>query len=256
MQEPFTFNTVVGQQFALSYLVGELNVDFVDEEEDIIATTRNSLVWDTDENIALMEWGKAEVNRIARQWAERRRKDRELQLENYQPYREFREQAEEIDNQRALKLSDKLIRQAIEQNPNIDITELESLTQMCLEFLEFNAFWDIADELTETGIEETAKLINLFREWEIVEAKEMERITRGRIKAIEKLQEFIETNAREVPTVHNFLKQFPWVLDPHWTLVDNEVRYSDLLKNDSRKGRISLKWTDESTSFVYQREKV
>ena len=232
VQEPFTFNTVVGQQFALSYLVGELNVDFVDEEEDIIATTRNSLVWDTDENIALMEWGKAEVNRIARQWAERRRKDREQQLENYQPYREFRERAEEVGNQRALKLSDKLIRQAIEQNPNIAITELESLTQMCLEFLEFNAFWDIADELTETGIVETGKLINLFREWEIVEAKEMERITRGRIKAIEKLHQFIETNAREVPTVHNFLKQFPWVLDPRWTLVDDEVWYSDLLKNN------------------------
>ena len=30
---------------------------FVDEKEDSIATTRNSLVWDTEPNTALMEWG-------------------------------------------------------------------------------------------------------------------------------------------------------------------------------------------------------
>ena len=230
VQEPFMFNAVVGQQFAFSYLVGELHVDFVDEEEDTIATTRNSLVWDTEANNALMEWGKAQINGFTREWSRRRRKDREHQLENYAPYRQFREQAEEIDNQRALKLADKLIRQTIEHNPDIDVDELESLTQTCLDFLEFNAFWDIAEELTNTGIEDTGKLINLFKEWEIVEAKEMARVTEGRIKTIEKLQELIDTNALEVPTMHNFLKEFPWVLDPRWTLVADEVHYTTLLR--------------------------
>ena len=57
VQEPFIFNAVVGQQYALSYLIGELNVEFVDEMEDTIATTRNSLVWDTEPNTALLELG-------------------------------------------------------------------------------------------------------------------------------------------------------------------------------------------------------
>ena len=230
VQEPFVFNAVVGQQFALSYLVGVLHVDFVDEEEDTIATTRNSLVWDTDANSALMGWGKAEINRIAREWAERRRRDREQQLENYAPYRQFREQAEGIDNQRALKLSDRLIRQVIEQDPDIDIAELESLIQMCLDFVEFNAFWAIVEDLMGAEIEDTGKLIHLFKEWEIVEAKEMARVTEGRITTIEKLQELIDTNALEVPTMHNFLKEFPWVLDPRWTLVADEVYYTTLLR--------------------------
>jgi hypothetical protein len=57
-------------------------------------------------------------------------------------------------------------------------------------------------------------------------------VTKGRITTIEKLQELIETNALEVPTLHNFLKEFPWVLDPRWTLVADEKTYTDLLRKE------------------------
>ncbi len=65
VQEPFVFDAVVGQQFALSYLIGELNAEFVDNEvEDTIATTRNSLVWDTEANTALKVWGQKETELV------------------------------------------------------------------------------------------------------------------------------------------------------------------------------------------------
>ena len=232
VQEPFVFDAVVGQQYALSYLIGELHVEFVDEIEDTIGTTRNSLVWDTEANTALKEWGQKEVNRIAREWAKKRRRDNEQQLKENALYGKFREQAEEIGNKRALKLADQLVRQAIDKNPTADVEELEPIIQTSLDFLEFDAFWEIAEDLTETEFEDTEKLLNLFRKWEIVEAKEMARVTQGRITTIEKLQKLIETNALEVPTLHNFLKEFPWVIDPRWTLVDDEVRYSDLLRDE------------------------
>ena len=231
VQEPFVFEAVVGQQFALSYLIGELHVEFVDEGEDTIGTTRNSLVWDTEANTALKEWGDKEVKRIAREWSKKRREDNERQLEENAVYGEFRERAEEIGNKRALKLADQLVRQAIDKNPTAEVAELEPIIQTSLDFLEFDAFWEIAEDLTKTEFEDTEKLLNLFREWEIVEAKEMARVTQGRITTIEKLQKLIENNALEVPTLHNFLKEFPWVIDPRWTLVDDEVRYSDLLRD-------------------------
>ena len=231
VQEPFVFEAVVGQQFALSYLIGELHVEFVDEGEDTIGTTRNSLVWDTEANTALKGWGQKEVNRIAREWSKKRHKDNERQLEENAVYGEFRERAEEIGNKRALKLADQLVRQAIDKNPTAEVAELEPIIQTSLDFLEFDAFWEIAEDLTKTEFEDTEKLLNLFREWEIVEAKEMARVTQGRITTIEKLQKLIENNALEVPTLHNFLKEFPWVIDPRWTLVDDEVRYSQLLRD-------------------------
>ena len=78
VQEPFVFNAVVGQQYALSYLIGELHTEFVDETEDTIGTTRNSLVWDTEANTALKEWGQKEINKIARAWGKKRVKIRKI----------------------------------------------------------------------------------------------------------------------------------------------------------------------------------
>jgi hypothetical protein len=58
----------------------------------------------------------------------------------------------------------------------------------------------------------------------------MAKVTNGRIATIAKLQRLIDTDALEVPTLHNFLKEFPWVLDPRWNLIADEQTYSSLLR--------------------------
>ena len=230
VQEPFLFNAIVGQQYALSYLVGELHAEFVDEVEDTIGTNRNALVWDTDANTRLMEWGKKQVEKIAREWADKRSRDNQRRLEESELYRTFKERASDVGNKRALGLADKLVRQVISKNPTAGDQELQPIIQMSLDFLEFNAFWEIAHDVAEADLTDTDRLFELFREWQIVEAKEMSRVTEGRIATIQKLQELIETDAVEMPTLHKFLKAFPWVIDPRWTMVDDEVRYSDILR--------------------------
>ena len=230
VQEPFLFNAVVGQQYALSYLVGELHAEFVDEVEDTIGTNRNALVWDTEENICLMEWGRKQVEKIAREWAGKRSQDNERRLQQSELYRTFKKRAGDVGNKRALGLADRLVRQVINKNPTAGDLELQPIIQMSLDFLEFNAFWDIAHDVEESDLTDVNRLFELFREWQIVEAKEMSRVTGGRIATIQKLQNHIEEDALEVPTLHDFLKDFPWVIDPRWTLVADEVRYSDILR--------------------------
>ena len=257
VQEPFVFNAVVGQQFALSYLVGELHAEFVDAVEDTIGTSRNVLVWDTEANAKLMEWGKQQVTKIAREWAKKRQADNVRNLENNDLYRSFKERASEVGSQRALQLADNLVRQAIGKNPTADVDELEPIIQTSLDFLEFDAFWEIVQGMVQSDLDDVPALLGLFKEWEIVEAKEMMRVTRGRIATIEKLQDLIEKNALEVPTLHNFLKEFPWVIDPLWTLVDDEVRFSDMLKKEfpdsdiaEQDRRIDFLCVRESTNLV------
>ncbi len=230
VQEPFVFDATVGQQYALSYLVGELHAEFVDASEDTIGTTRNCLVWDTDRNSAFKEWGEKKVNKIAREWAEKRKKDNEKKLKENSFYLTFSDKAKEFENRRSVKIADKLIREVAVNNPLAEDKEMASVVTMCLNFLEFDAFRELSEDLMESDLEEVARIVDLFKEWEIVEAKEMMRVTEGRINTIEKLQNLIDGNALEVPTLHNFLKEFPWVLDPRWTLVEDEVRYSDLLR--------------------------
>ena len=181
VQEPFLFNTVVGQQFALSYLVGELHAEFVDAGEDTIGTSRNVLVWDAEANAKLMEWGQKQVQKIAREWANKRQKDNIRELEAHDLYRSFKDRANETGNRRALRLADSLVRQAISKNPTAGVDVLEPIIKQSLDFLEYDAFWEIAQEVAESGVEDVGKLLGLFKEWEVVEAKEMARVTEGRI---------------------------------------------------------------------------
>ena len=86
----------------------------------------------------------------------------------------------------------------------------------------------------------------------------MARVANGRIATIEKLQRLIDENALEVPTLHQFLKDFPWVIDPRWTMVDDEVQYSALLRDQfpeqddlpERDRRIDFLCVREGTNLV------
>ncbi|MCF3135131.1 ATP-binding protein [Streptomyces olivochromogenes] len=230
VQEPFWFDANTGQQYALAYLIGELTADFVDEEEDTVGTARNSLVWDTESNIALMEWGRRQINRVSRDWSEKRRYDKLKQLDTEPVYQEFLKATAGSEHKRSRRVVDKLIQTAVGSNLVGRDDEAQNILKSCIDFLEFDAFWEIAEELGEAEFKDPAQLISLFREWEIVEAKEMAKVTRGRIATIEKLEKMIINNALEVPDLHNFFKEFPWALDPRWHLVADEVRYSQLLR--------------------------
>jgi hypothetical protein len=258
VQDPFVFEAVVGQQYALSYLIGELHAEFVDEGEDTISTTRNSLVWDTEANSALMEWGKEQVNRIAREWAERRSKDNESELTKNALYQRFLVESERFEDNRVRKAADRLIKSVVAANPLLDATRHESVIQYCIDYVEFDAFKELADEIAAADEITPTELIALFREWELVEAREMMRVTEGRITTIEKLQDLINTNALEVPTLHQFLKEFPWVLDPRWNLIADEVTFSKLLNKQFPEGsnvpegdrRIDFLCVKESSNLI------
>jgi nitrogenase subunit NifH len=253
VQAPFVFDAVVGQQYAFSYIVGEIHAEFVDEGEDTISTARNSLVWDTPANAALKEWGMRKVNDIARMWSERRRQDNERKLAENPLYKKFTQEADQYDDKAVKRIADRLIKNVIADNPIANEKSQEQAVQMCLDFMQFNAFAELAREVGEAKVNDVGKLLDLFREWEVVEAKEMMRVTEGRIKTIEKLAELIRTNSLEVPTLHNFLKEFPWVLDPRWTLVADEKRFSQLLRKEFPQEAESLE-TDRRIDFLCVRE--
>jgi hypothetical protein len=252
VQEPWVFEATVGQQFALSYLVGELTAEFVDAAEDTIATSRNTLVWDTDANAAFKKWGEAQVNRVAREWAERRKRDNERELEKSELYQMFLDEAGHVENRRAKRVADRLIRQVIGNNPVGDDRSKEAVIRMCIDYLKFDAFVDLAEELRTADAADPALLVRLFREWEVVEAREMMRVTEGRIRTIQRLQALIDEDALEVPVLHNFLREFPWVLDPRWNLIADERRFSDLLRQ--RFPDATLQEQDRRIDFLCVRE--
>ncbi|HYC79073.1 MAG TPA: ATP-binding protein [Planctomycetota bacterium] len=251
VQEPFVFDATVGQQFALSYLVGEVHAEFVDTEVDTIATSRTSLVWDVEANALLKEWGEKKVNTIAREWADKRAQHNEEDLLKHPVYVRFLKETEDAGDTRGRRVADKLIRNAI-KDPNASLDSLAPFIEQVVTFVAFDAFHELAGELETTAAADIPKVVRLFEEWQLVEAREMLRVTKGRIQTIKKLQSLIVKDALEVPTLHNFLKKFPWVIDPRWSLVADEVKYSRLLKAEFPDGDLPM--ADRRIDFLCVRE--
>ena len=53
-----------GEHSIRSYLVGELNADWLDEDEDLIQTDRRDILWSDERAAAFQEWGQKVVQRI------------------------------------------------------------------------------------------------------------------------------------------------------------------------------------------------
>lgn len=212
---------------AYNYMTGILQVDFVDDSVvDFITTNRDGLIWEREELRQLKEWIKLQLQIIEKQWSAKRTEAKEEEIEKVTGYKP----SEWIDSipKRKQKLAKNWLN-SIYKDVSISTEKAGELIEHLQLCLNFDTFEDLVTDLENSGLDEV-KVLDLFKEWQTVEAQELYNLSKGRIKAIEKLEQFIIEDAREVPVMHNFIKQFPWILDPKMTIYKDECRYSDLLK--------------------------
>lgn len=213
---------------AYNYMTGIFCVDYIDDfQTDLVTTNRDGLTWEREELQGLRNWLALQIKHAEKEWSIKRNKLKEEAIETIIGSKP----SEWINDlpKRKQRLANNWL-DSIYKDNNISAEKAGNLIghlQMCLKF---DTFDDIAADLDNSELDEV-KVLELFKEWQILEAQEFYNLSKGRIKAIEKLEQFIKEDAREVPTIHNFIKEFPWLLDPRMTSIKkDEVRYSELLK--------------------------
>lgn len=228
VQEPTHFDVAASgwNNIANPYMVGEINADFLDENEDLIVSNRSSVIWDSTEGAALKEWGARKLRSIAADWGAKRKEKREKEALQDPELNKWFERLK-IPEQRIAR---KLIH-AITADSTLPATRVTELVGFMKESFDYQVFREIVNEISEVPSGSDAKLISLFEEWSLIEAREVLRVAEGRLAAISQLETYIQNNAREVPEIHNFLAQYPWILDPSWTIASEEAYYSKLLRD-------------------------
>lgn len=236
-QEPTFFN--VGKlhgEHALEYIVGEIHADFLDpgfvgakgvEGEDYISSYRGSIVWDSEVGNALEQWGQSVLATIARDWANRRVQIRESMIREVPEFREWYEHLDPGD-QKSLDRIIGVVTRVEQDDPKM----ARGLMHYVIEAYEFKSYDQLIRSIEELPEQDAGKILELFREWKLIEARELFKIVQGRLAAIRRLQHLIDSNAKEVPDIHDFLVENPWLIHPTWTVVADEKRYSQLIKEN------------------------
>lgn len=227
-QEPTLFEVSKVAQYALAYIVGEIHAEFVDfTGQDRIATHRSSIVWESREGEALKVWGSERIREIARDWAKNRRQEREKVVREHPNFEEWYKGLGPRDKKHAKKVIT-----AISSLRGVTKEKILDLSSYMIESFEFASFKELVTEIVEVTPEAGGKMIKLFHEWQVIEAREVLRISEGRLAAIEKLKLFVKKDAKEVPDVHRLFAERPWLLQPGWTIVADEKSFSTLLRKE------------------------
>lgn len=211
------------------YVTGYLEVDFIDDfEEDVISTDRHSLNWEHEKTKDLQEYLHKIIRRIGNEWKTKRaeKKKTSIKAEKSIDIDEWQQKLPTYERE----LSDKIIDPILE-NSNIDVSESSNIISNVIDKFDNKTFKEYASKIADISKpEDIPTLLNLMDEWKAIESKEIKGLADARIEVIKQFEHYLNTNTKEVPTLHNFLKKFSWLLDPRILEFKDEVTYSQLLK--------------------------
>lgn len=236
VQEPSMFDasTRGPGEFYYRYLVGEIHADFVDDDDlDLISTDRSSLAWGKEPANTLEELIEDKIVDAATKYKQRDKEETKSEAKKSDSYDERitglpDEQQEQVDDFIAENAKDRDFEEG-EEDPFIE---------KVAESAQREAFTGFINDIQEVEVSEPEEVMDLFHQWEILDALELMQVARGRLETISKFRELMETEARDEQFVHEFISDNPWVLEPRWDYVDNEPSYTDRLIEDYPAGDI------------------
>ena len=223
VQRPFMFQRAQGLtgQLGQEYLIGEVQADWLDEgndiEQDRIQANRDQLQLEDEELDSFMSWGQGLLK-----WALQARNDlRKDKVEgnlNELLSEGLLEQLSPLE-QRQMKR----VVSAISKISELDISEGRELVKSIVDARSDAIIRGLLEEIDSNEPGFQTKVWDIIRQFGIIDARRNQSIIEARLKAIEELQRFINEGAREVPTIHNHIKDNPWLIDPRWNLFGDEI---------------------------------
>lgn len=223
-----------------TYITGYLSVDFIDEEaEDLISTDRQSLNWEHDITKELREYLQEVIKKVGSEWRKKRREEKSnemkkdgLDVEHFLSGLKSHEK----------KLGEEILTPIL-TDANIDYGLAKKLTKSVIDKFDNEDFKEYANEIINLDMTDSSRvqLLKLLDDWKMVEAKQYAALATTRIEVIQKFQELLDNNTKEVPTLHNFLVQFPWLIDPRILEFEDEVRFSEILKENFQENHLDGK---------------
>ena len=231
VQSPTHFDIAEGGttgQGTLSYLVGEVRAPWLDEgERDLVATSRNEVLWDEHPATLLRDHLREKLRRFCREWPERRREEEMEDVVESESYQQYIEPLDEWEKE----VADDFLGQLAE-GEGYDDEILEEMAQYVSSGVQQQRLRELLREINESDAADAEQILNLFKQYEVLDAMNSLRVVKSRYEAIQKFEQLIETDAKEVPDMHDFIADNPWLLDPRWDYLDDEVYYRTMLKDE------------------------
>ncbi len=249
-QDNCTFNDRANDNF-YQYMFGNLDVDFIDKDinTDNISTSRDSLVWESEIAEELKKNIDIVIKKIQTKWRELRKEEKKAELKRVvdKDIDKWLESLPRSERTTATKLVNTIL-----DDSSIDNNKAKEYIGFVEDMYSFSTFKDLAAEIVNVEEFNVCNTLKLVKDWKFIEAKELAKVSTGRIQTIDSFEKMINENKSERDVIQPFIEEFPWLLDPKLISFEREVTYLKLLKDncdDSNLGEESNRRIDFLTSM-------
>lgn len=228
-QRPFSFEKSQGTtgQLGQEYLVGEVQADWLDEgvdiEDDLIQSNRDQLQLEDPRTDELIGWGQKTLG-----WALRKRNELRASkaLEGFKASEELEELLKAFTQGERKRMLG--IAQSASRLPEMTADGVTTLMRTVVNARDEVAVRQMMEQIESEDDHVQERLWALVHQFGLIDARKNLSIIEARLAAIGRLQTSVQAGAKEVPELHNIVKGDPWLLDPRWSLLGDEIPLSTL----------------------------
>lgn len=223
-----------GEHDIRSYLIGELNADWLDESEDLIRTDRQDILWSSDLGTEFQKWGQQLVRRIGsitrepmrqsawEQYVELSKIDKLLLAEFPNvDHKEIRDNAIEI----AQKFAKAARRDELE-----DPEQVQAITQLSILLAPHLTLDDKLKEAANNKDRPISAVIEILKTARVAELSSFGKIADDRVKNIENLEKLKDTPKTVEAQFQKLLQEAPWLINPNWSPITANQSFETLKK--------------------------
>lgn len=212
-----------GEFVARSYLVGELSAEWLDQEEDLIQTHRQDILWSSELGQALSKWGQELLKEVAKRGREpRRTKVREDFFKKSDLQRKAKDRFRDGDLERAaVELGEKLSGFASEEELD-DPDYVETFCELILTIAPHKLLVDVFRQIGELSVKgkvDIMELVKLFHTSRIAEFASYGQIAFEKLKSIDVLESTIREPNTDEAALQKILEDAPWLIDSRWEMI-------------------------------------
>lgn len=223
-QRPFLFDRTKGTEGQLGQqsIVGEVQADWldvgVDVEDDLIQSNRDQLQLEDDRLTKFVEWGQ---RRVAWALRERNKLRGEKAIEAFQETTEMAELLSDCTNDERKRY--RRIAVVASGFAETSQQDLVSLMRSVIDARSDVVVRSLIEDIEKNDDATQVQMWDLVRRFGLVDARRMYGIVEARLETIRSLKKALADGMREVPGLHNIVRKDPWLLDPRWHYLADEV---------------------------------
>lgn len=221
-----------GEHDVRSYLIGELHANWLDEDEDLLRTDRQDILWSNELGQAFQSWGQGLVKLIGKITREPMRKSA------WETFREISKIEERVNKAFPGKDKKEIREQTVEMAETIaraarrdeleDAETVESFVQLSL-LLGPHVTLDRKLKEAAAGKDRPMAVVSeVLRTARIAELASFGRIVDDRVRVIETLEKLKDEPTTPEAAFQALITEAPWLVNPTWSPITQNQSFETL----------------------------